>query len=102
MDWRVLLCPLCSLTARTYPICDTGSIILSIITATIGIYTLAMGLEGYVLGHIVTLPVRLLLGCFSLFLILPGLLTDVIGIAAIASVVLIVVRGKKGTVSQAV
>ncbi len=80
---------------------DTGSIIISIITATIGIYTLAMALEGYVLGYLVSLPVRLVLGCFSLLLIHPGLLTDVVGLAAIAAVVLIVVRGKKGTIGQA-
>jgi TRAP transporter 4TM/12TM fusion protein len=81
---------------------DIGMIIISIITAVLGLYTLASALEGYVLGHIVSMPVRLVLGCFSLFLIIPGLLTDVIGLAAIAAVVFIVVRGKKGTVSQAV
>jgi TRAP-type uncharacterized transport system fused permease subunit len=81
---------------------DTGSIILSIITATIGIYTLAMGLEGYVFGYIVSLPVRLALGIFSLFLIHPGFLTDAIGLVAIAAVILIVTRGKKGAISQAV
>ena len=54
-----------------------------------------MGLEGYMFGYIVSLPVRLALGIFHYFLSIP-VLTDAIGLVAIAAVVLIVTRGKKG------
>lgn len=80
---------------------ETGMIIISIVTAVVGLYTMASALEGYVLGYLVSLPVRLTLGCLSLLLIYPGVMTDIIGLPVIAITAFFIVRSKKKEASQA-
>jgi len=79
---------------------DASSILLSIITALIGVYILATALEGYVFGHLVPLITRLLLGGFSLLLIHPSIITDIIGIFIIGVVTIyFIIRQKRLQIS---
>lgn len=63
---------------------DWGTIVLSVITATIGVVCLAGGLHGYFFFGPARLLERLLLLVAALTLIKPGLVTDAIGAGLIA------------------
>jgi TRAP transporter 4TM/12TM fusion protein len=64
---------------------DTASILLSSVTAVVAMWTLASGAEGYLYrAGIISWPVRILLLIGSFLLIIPGLTTDLIGIAFVA------------------
>jgi TRAP transporter 4TM/12TM fusion protein len=63
---------------------DTGTIILSSVTAVTAMWTLASGTEGYLYrAGVISWPVRILLLIGSFLLIIPGLTTDLIGIALV-------------------
>lgn len=63
---------------------DTSTILLSSVTAITAMWTLASGTEGYLYrAGIIGWPVRTLLIVASLLLIIPGLKTDLIGIALV-------------------
>ena len=63
---------------------DTGAIILSSVTAVTAMWTLASGTEGYLYRvGVISWPVRILLLIGSFLLIIPGLTTDLIGIALV-------------------
>ena len=60
--------------------------VLSIATSAIGMFGVAMGLEGFFRGPISVVG-RLLAIIGGLLLIYPGLLTDVIGVVAVGAIV---------------
>ncbi|MBQ5748709.1 MAG: FxsA family protein, partial [Oscillospiraceae bacterium] len=60
-----------------------GEVVLNSITALFGIFGVASCLSGYVFAP-VKWPLRLMLLVGGLALLIPGLVTDVIGIALIA------------------
>jgi len=62
--------------------------VLSISTAAIGMFGVAMGLEGYLSGRI-SLPLRIVSIVGGLLLIYPGLLTDAVGVIAVGGTVAI-------------
>ena len=62
--------------------------VLSIITAAVGMFGIAMGLEGYLRGNLHWIK-RLVAIVGGLLLIYPGILTDVIGIVAVGTIVLL-------------
>lgn len=64
---------------------DTSTIILSVITACIGIWGIACAVEGWLLRHAYWYE-RLILFVGALLMIIPGLLSDVIGITILASI----------------
>lgn len=64
---------------------DTSTILLSSATAITAMWTLASGSEGYLYRvGVIGWPVRTLLIVASLLLIIPGLITDLIGVALVA------------------
>ena len=63
-------------------------VILIVITALFGMYGVAMGLQGYTFGKI-SVPLRLIAAAGGLLLIIPGLLTDTIGLALVIGVILV-------------
>ena len=68
--------------------------VLSIVTAAIGMFGIAMGLEGFFRGRL-NWPLRLISIVGGLLLIYPGLLTDAIGVVAVGAVIAIqLIRGK--------
>lgn len=75
------------------------SILLSVLTAVLGVWALAVALEGF-LGGMLSMPIRIFLGVLSLFLIVPEAYTDLIGLAAVGSVVLYRFKLAKKTDSQ--
>jgi len=62
----------------------TGEIILASITATIGVLCLVAAFEGYLFHWQFAVPARICLGVAALLTIIPGIVTDSIGIALIA------------------
>ena len=64
------------------------NVIQIIITSFIGMFSLAMGLEGFLLHHI-KVPFRLMAVAGGLMLIDPGLLTDIIGLCIIVVVIMV-------------
>lgn len=64
-----------------------GEGILMVVTATLGLFGVAMGLEGFFQGH-VPMALRLVCGFGGLLMMYPGLVTDVIGVVAVGGVVL--------------
>ena len=64
------------------------------ITSFIGIYAISAALEGYLLKHM-NWPQRVMSALGGLLLIYPGLVTDSIGLALVAAVVILQVIGKK-------
>jgi len=64
-------------------------IIVSTLTALVGAFVLACGVEGWFIGKMSSIHVRILLIASSLMLIVPGLITDAIGFALIVCCVLI-------------
>lgn len=67
---------------------DTQTIILSVITACIGIWGIACAVEGWLLRHAYWYE-RLILFVGALLMIIPGLLSDIIGISILVSIVLL-------------
>lgn len=67
---------------------DTPTIILSVITACIGIWGIACAVEGWLLRHAYWYE-RLILFVGALLMIIPGLWSDVIGISILASIVVL-------------
>ena len=72
----------------------TGEIIQAMFTAMIGIFCLCGALEGYMLTSFRPVS-RILLGVAALCTIIPGTVTDLIGIALIAVVAVITIIEKK-------
>lgn len=56
------------------------NIILAVVTSIIGVYFVAGAMEGWLFGHSLPMPFRILLFAAALCLLIPGLLTDVIGL----------------------
>jgi len=67
---------------------DTQTIILSVITASIGIWGIATAVEGWLLRHAFWYE-RVILFGGSLLMIIPGLWSDIIGISILASIVIL-------------
>lgn len=70
------------------------SIISSAITATIGVFALAVALEGYFKNKIHLIP-RIVLFLAAITLMIPGYLTDIIGLVSIAIVFLTQLKTKQ-------
>ncbi len=70
-------------------------IIQSLITALLGIYSLSSALEGFVFKWNANKAERLVLLASALFLIVPGTLTDVIGLAVLVGIFLLKTAGSK-------
>ena len=62
-------------------------VVLITVSAVIGMFGVSMALEGYVFGHIAW-PLRILSAVGGLALIIPGTLTDVIGLAVVGGICL--------------
>ena len=75
---------------------DTNAfeVITICITSFIGICAISAALEGWLLHHM-NVPQRLMSALGGLLLIYPGLVTDSIGLALVAAVVILQVIGKK-------
>ncbi len=69
---------------------DTGAleVIQIVVSSLIGMFGLSMALEGYFKG-LLSWPLRLLCAAGGLCLIIPGLITDVIGVGAVVVVLLL-------------
>ncbi len=65
---------------------DTQTIILSVVTASIGIWGIAAAVEGWLLRHAFWYE-RVILFMGALLMIIPGFMSDVIGITILASIV---------------
>ena len=76
-------------------------IIVSFITAIIGVWALASALEGWVLSKASAVE-RLLLGAAALLMIDTGTVTDLVGVAVIALVVVFQWFKKRRAVSPTV
>ncbi|MCM3093702.1 MULTISPECIES: hypothetical protein [Cytobacillus] len=64
-------------------------IIVSTLTALIGAFVLASGVEGWFIGKKANVLVRILLIAASLTLIVPGLITDTIGLGLILASIMV-------------
>ncbi len=62
-------------------------VVLITVTSLIGMYGVAIGLQGYTIGKI-NVPLRIVAIVGGLLLIIPGLVTDTIGLSLIAAVIL--------------
>jgi TRAP-type uncharacterized transport system fused permease subunit len=60
--------------------------VLNIATSAIGMFGVAMGLEGYLRGRIAW-PLRILVVAGGLLLFYPGILTDIVGVVIVGAVV---------------
>jgi TRAP-type uncharacterized transport system fused permease subunit len=69
--------------------------VLGIITSAVGMFGIAMGLEGYSRGHLAA-GLRLLTVAGGLLLIYPGIPTDVIGILVVGFVVVLQILRSRG------
>ncbi|RNF40212.1 TRAP transporter permease [Planococcus salinus] len=67
---------------------DASTIILSVITAAIGIWGIASAVEGWLLRHSLWYE-RLVMFAGSLLMIIPGVYSDVIGIAVLVSIIVL-------------
>lgn len=67
---------------------NTSTIILSVITASIGIWGIACAVEGWLLRHAYWYE-RIILFAGSLLMIIPGVWSDVIGISILVSIILL-------------
>nr|WP_285890414.1 TRAP transporter permease [Halalkalibacter oceani] len=77
-------------------------IIVSTLTALIGAFGLACGVEGWFLGNRANVIARIFLLCSALALIIPGVMTDAIGLGLIVGAVLIQVFLKRRNLEQQV
>ena len=69
--------------------------VVIVITSTVGMFGVSMGLEGYFSGHI-HWSLRILCIAGGLLLIYPGLVTDVLGIVIVGGIVLLqVLRNRR-------
>jgi TRAP-type uncharacterized transport system fused permease subunit len=71
-----------------------GEVALIVVTSILGMFGVAAGLEGYLQGNMFW-PLRLVAIAGGLLLIIPGFLTDIIGIVVIAGIVLLQVFRKR-------
>ncbi len=71
-------------------------VVLIIITSLLGMFSISAGLEGYMLRNLKVYE-RLLAIAGGLLLVIPGLVTDVIGLALVAIVILLQIIGRKKT-----
>ncbi len=71
-----------------------------ILTSAIGMFGVAVGLEGYIRGKLIW-PLRILVIVGGLLLIYPGILTDAIGIAVVGGTILVqmIEFGKKSKIA---
>ena len=69
-------------------------VIVIIITSLVGIFGVSAGIRGYIVRHMNPLE-RILIIISGLLLIYPGIVTDVIGLVAIATLVAIQNKTKK-------
>ena len=63
-----------------------ANFILIVITSSVGMFGVSMGLEGYMAGHL-NWALRILSIVGGLLLIYPGVLTDVMGVAVVGAIV---------------
>ncbi len=73
---------------------SVGEVILICITSLIGIFAVSAALEGYFL-HGMKWPERIISVIGGLLLIYPGLVTDLIGLALVATVLVVQIIGRK-------
>ncbi len=71
------------------------SFAIALVTACVGVFSLAVATEGYALGP-VSLPLRLAAFAAAILLIVPGIVTDAVGIALLALVVVLSRRAGTG------
>ncbi|MBR4691728.1 MAG: TRAP transporter permease [Oscillospiraceae bacterium] len=71
-----------------------------VVTSIIGMFGVAAGLEGYLKGNLFW-PLRLVSVAAGLLLIIPGILTDVIGIILIAAIIAFQVLGSRRNAAKA-
>ena len=72
----------------------TLSLILSLITAIIGMVALSSSLIGYLVAPLKTFE-RVVLGCGGLMLIKPGVETDIMGVAIFAAILFMQIKARK-------
>jgi hypothetical protein len=72
----------------------TANLFLSLLTAIIGMVALSSSLIGYLAAPLVTWQ-KIILGAGGLMMIKPGILTDIVGIAIFAAILLFQMRQKK-------
>ncbi|MBQ7454311.1 MAG: TRAP transporter fused permease subunit, partial [Selenomonadaceae bacterium] len=72
----------------------TGGLIISLLTAIIGMVALSSSLIGYLVSPLKNFE-RLILGAGGLMMIKPGLVTDVAGVAIFAAILFLQLRRKK-------
>ncbi len=72
----------------------TLSLILSLITAIIGMVALSSSLIGYLVAPLKTFE-RVVLGCGGLMLIKPGVETDIMGVAIFAAILFMQIKSRK-------
>ena len=70
-------------------------IVQAAITATIGVYTLAAGMQGILMGERLSVPLRAMALCSALGMIITGTVTDIIGIVLLILLIMIVRAQKK-------
>jgi TRAP transporter 4TM/12TM fusion protein len=73
----------------------TGEIVLATITSIIGVLSLVGSFEGCLFSFFFNIPTRICLGCAALLTIIPGIVTDSIGIGFIIIALLITVISKR-------
>ena len=61
---------------------------IAVVTACVGVFSLAIATEGYALGP-VSLPLRLVALAAAILLIVPGIVTDAVGIGLLALVIVL-------------
>ena len=76
----------CAFTAMLLIDTNFGEVALIVVTSILGMFGVAAGLEGFLRGNI-PWPLRIVSIAGGLLLIIPGVLTDVIGVVIIAGIV---------------
>lgn len=71
-----------------------GEILLAAVTAIIGVFGIASGLEGFAFGRL-NIPARLLAAAGGVLMLMPGLLTDVLGVVLIGLAVVFGLLAKR-------
>lgn len=77
------------------------AILMAVFSATLGVWLLAVALEGFLAGRMLPVPIRLILGIASLLLIIPAGYTELLGLIVMGTVMLYQFsRVKKNIVSS--
>lgn len=79
--------------AKTFPLPSVIDIVAVVISSVIGVLGLSAAVEGY-FKQPMALWQRIVLGAGSLMLIIPELITDLVGIAIVAAMILLNYRQK--------